>query len=58
MMNDKIKELIQQVGTDVSGKWMSTENVEQLALLVINECCKCARYIDAVDIKQHFDINK
>lgn len=34
-MKDKIKELMAQAGTDVSGKWMSVDNAEKFAELVI-----------------------
>jgi len=39
-MNELIKELIKQVGTDVSGKWMNVDNVEKFANLIIQECNK------------------
>ena len=34
-MNDQIKELMRQAGTDTSGKWMSVDNAEKFAMLVI-----------------------
>ena len=34
-MNECIKELMQQAGTDTSGKWMSVDNAEKFAMLVI-----------------------
>ena len=37
-MNERIKELIKQVGTDVSGKWMNIDNSEKFANLIIQEC--------------------
>ena len=37
-MNERIKELITETGTDCSGKWMTIENVESIATSVINEC--------------------
>jgi hypothetical protein len=37
-MSERIKELIKQVGTDVSGKWMNVDNVEEFANLIIQEC--------------------
>lgn len=37
-MNERIKELIKQVGTDVSGKWMNVDNSEKLAELIVREC--------------------
>lgn len=32
---NKIQELMQQAGTDTSGKWMSVDNAEKFAMLVI-----------------------
>jgi hypothetical protein len=37
-MNERIKELINQAGTDVSGKWMNVDNSEKFAELIIKEC--------------------
>ena len=37
-MSERIKELIEQVGTDVSGKWMNVDNVEKFAELIVREC--------------------
>ena len=37
-MNQKLKDLIAQAGTDVSGKWLSLYNAEDLAKLIIKEC--------------------
>jgi hypothetical protein len=37
-MNEKIKKIIIEQGTDCSGKWMSIENVESIAATVVNEC--------------------
>ena len=34
-INNEIKKLIQQAGTDTSGKWMSVDNAEKFAMLVI-----------------------
>ena len=34
----RIKELIDQVGTDSSGKWMRLDQAESLAELIIREC--------------------
>lgn len=38
-MNERIKELMNQAGTDTSGKWMGVEHAKKFAELVINECC-------------------
>ena len=37
-MSDRLKELIKQVGTDVSGKWMNVDNSEEFANLIIQDC--------------------
>ena len=37
-MNENIKSLIEKVGTDVSGKWMSVDKVEELVTTVAHEC--------------------
>jgi hypothetical protein len=36
-MNKKIQDLMKQAGTDTSGKWMSIDNAEKFAMLVIQE---------------------
>ena len=36
-MNVKIKSMIQQAGTDCSGKWMALDHAEKFADLLINE---------------------
>jgi hypothetical protein len=37
-MNDRIKELMQEAGTDTSGKWMGVEHASKFAELIIQEC--------------------
>jgi hypothetical protein len=39
-MNDRIKELMKQAGTDSSGKWMSVDHAEKFAELIVRECCE------------------
>lgn len=41
-MNEIIKNIISEVGTDISGKWVMTENVEKIAMQIIKECAKAA----------------
>jgi len=36
-MNEQIKELMKQAGTDSSGKWMGVDNAEKFAELIILE---------------------
>ena len=61
-MNNRIKELIKQVGTDVSGKWINVDNSEKFAELIV---LKCAEIADTAEpflasdlIKQHFGIEE
>ena len=42
-MNDLIKELMKQAGTDSSGKWMGVEHAEKFAELIVRECCLVIR---------------
>jgi hypothetical protein len=37
-MNERIKELMQQAGTDISGKWMGVDHAEKFAELIVGEC--------------------
>ena len=39
-MNKRIRELMQQVGTDTSGKWMGVEHAEKFAELIMRECAQ------------------
>jgi len=37
-MNKKIKKLVKQAGTDTSGKWISVDNAEKVAELILRDC--------------------
>jgi len=37
-METKIHNLVRQLGTDVSGKWIATEKVDQIAIMIIHDC--------------------
>jgi hypothetical protein len=39
-MNERIKELMQQAGTDTSGKWMGVEHAEKFAELIMQDMHK------------------
>ena len=39
-MNTKIKELVNKVGTDISGKWVGIDNMELFAELIVRECIR------------------
>ena len=64
-MNEKIRELIQLVGTDVSGKWMSIDNTEKFAELMVKEMLRTCEEHPAwtgrmigEQIKQHFGVEE
>lgn len=61
-MNEKIKDLAKQAKLpswmiDDSTTVNVAEKIELFAKLIIEECCDQVRYIDAVEIKNHFGIN-
>jgi hypothetical protein len=45
-MNHRMSELLSQVSTDVSGKWVSTDDLEKFAELIVQECAKVADLAD------------
>jgi hypothetical protein len=55
-MNSNIQRIIQQVGTDTSGKWINTSEIPGLIDLVIQDVFK---YVGREDwrreIQKHFD---
>jgi hypothetical protein len=59
-METKLQELVNQIGTDVSGKWIAVDRVDQLADLIVKECMYnlyLNGYDDAMNqIKEHFGI--
>jgi hypothetical protein len=55
-MNQKIKDLMAQVGTDVSGKWMSVDHAEQFVDLIIKECFEYLDDNTEQKIRQHFGV--
>lgn len=64
-MNEKIKRLVEQVKTDTSGKWVSIDNMEQLAELIIADCAELVDdyYNENIlgragqRIRKHFGVN-
>ena len=60
-MDPKIQQLVNQIGTDVSGKWIAVDQIDQLANLIVRECMYnlyINGYDDAMNqIKQDFGIN-
>jgi hypothetical protein len=60
-MNERIKELARQCyETGPLGKdgWpeYTKFNEEKFAELIIQECCDAVRYVDAIEIKNHFGV--
>ena len=59
-MDPKLQELVNQIGTDVSGKWIAVDRIDQLANLIVRECMYnlyLNGYDDAMNqIKEHFGI--
>ena len=54
-MNNRIKELMDQAGTDCSGKWMGTNHIEKFAELIIKECSsRCGSQADQRNILKSF----
>ena len=39
-MNQRIRELIKQVGTDTGGRWVAIDNVEKLAEIIVADCVR------------------
>ena len=70
-MNEYIKQMMKQAGTDVSGKWMSVDHAEKFAQLIAQVCADIADeekpsylgcgYITKTKgtlIKEHFGVNE
>jgi hypothetical protein len=59
-MSSITQKLIAEAGTDISGKWMSIDNAEKFAELIVRECMSnlyLNGYDDAMmQIKQHFGV--
>ena len=60
-METKLQNLVNQIGTDVSGKWIAVDRIDQLANLIVRECMYnlyINGYDDAMNqIKEHFGIS-
>ena len=61
-VSEKIKELIKEVGTDVSGKWMNIDSATKFAELIVKECADIADSAEPYKandlIKKHFGIEE
>jgi len=47
-MTTRIQDLILQVGTDTSGKWMRVDQVEKFAELIVAECINREELLGAI----------
>jgi hypothetical protein len=61
-MNNRIKELMKQAGTDSSGKWMSVDHAEKFAKLIVRQCAEIADtaepFLASDLIKEHFGVEE
>jgi len=64
-MNEQIREIMKQAGTDTSGKWMGVDNAEKFAELIVKECIdnikvweKDSRNHISYMLKNHFGIKE
>jgi len=73
-MNEQFKQLMQQAGTDTSGKWMGVDHAEKFAELIVRECAEQSMSIGryntpsgitpdlaiaiAVGLKKHFGVEE
>jgi hypothetical protein len=64
-MNERIKELMAQAGTDTSGKWMGVDHAEKFAELIIEDCLQICNQGTSTQttsggaasmIRQHFGV--
>ena len=42
MNKERVSQLVQQVGTDVSGKWVNIDRMDKFAELIVRECADFA----------------
>ena len=64
-MSKQIQKIIEETGTDISGKWMSVNNVEKLIEHIVCECVELAACNGHVSgfalgdlMKEHFGVNE
>jgi hypothetical protein len=55
-MNKRIQELMNQAGTDSSGKWMGVEHAEKFAQLIVQDCMDVVDgYTKTRTFETHYD---
>jgi hypothetical protein len=62
MKTQVIKKLVDQVGTDTSGKWIQVDKLPEFAELIVHECARIADtaepFLASDLIKQHFGVKE
>ena len=56
-MSDKIKKIISEVKTDVSGKWLSVDELENYTKTVIDECLSVIKQTPINSAYTTFDLD-
>ena len=54
-MEEKIKEIIKRVGTDISGKWISIDQAHKFAQIMVEECLVAVDKTDKHHVHTSFD---
>jgi hypothetical protein len=65
-MNNRVRELIKEHGSDSSGKWVAVDKVELIAEMIVKECAEVGSFghgcIDSEYIKravlEHFGVEE
>jgi hypothetical protein len=69
-MNEQIRLLMKQAGTDTSGKWMGIDHAKKFAELIVRECAEVAQmntpdteeceytHLISEKIKEHFGVEE
>jgi hypothetical protein len=59
-MNTRIQQLMDRAGTDSSGKWMSVDQAEKFAELIVRQCAEIADtaepFLASDLIREHFGV--
>jgi hypothetical protein len=61
-MNTRIQQLMDRAGTDSSGKWMSVDQAEKFAELIVRQCAEIADtaepFLASDLIREHFGVEE
>ena len=56
MKTQVIKKLVDQVGTDTSGKWIQVDKLPEFAELLVKECAKFTDHTE--ELYEHFGVEE